>query len=725
MEEYIELRTALNQFRELFARKILKPEILNGKGDFLRKMRLSGEKWSDAEASKVYWIIKPYAHQLKMIGFDFARVPLVKLEVKRDQPVLKQISFIEPYFVIHTPYRVEIIDAIRKLTGRVYHSETKTWRVPVDQAQNILDFAAKFGFIIGNKADKIIRDIHTNVADSYKAEYVELGLPLKLQLFPFQTAGADYGIRNKRVIIADEMGLGKTVQSIATVLGTQTFPVLVICPKSLRYNWKDEWEKFTTRKAEVLTAKINKQLPEYLNLGLFDVLITNYEGIISYFAKEIQEIIQPTEGEIFEGCNVKYIGDPMIGIAPDDPRLKKMKVAKVERKIATVIFEKADKKKKIPETIMEIPIRELKKVRIIKKPILNGTEKLFRSVILDEGHECRNKTTMRYKAVRQVFIEKEVRLILTGTPIVKGPEDIGTLVELLGRIDEFGGYPEFIKTYTGFSVKEYSAQHRKRFDAARLQAMNVKLRASCFIRREKHQVLTELPDKFRQIIRVEIDNQPEYSVAWMDLMQYLVKINKSDKEIERALRAEMLVRLNILKQISARGKISAMKEFIEEALSPDEKIIVFTWFLETSATLKALFPGSVTITGSDSDEQIEINKRKFQEDQDCRMIIVSYKRGGMGHTLTAASKVAFLEMGWTYKDQVQAEDRAHRIGQKETVNCYYFLGKDTIDEDIYKIIDARREMEKNATGGTQDIETNTVDQLTSKLIREAQSESKK
>jgi len=719
MDQYSELRVALDQFRELFARRILSNDLIKDQAPFLHKMRLSTEQWTAPEASKVYWFIKPYSHKLKMIGYDFARVPLVKMDVKRDQVPLKQISYIDPYFVIHTPYRQEIIDAIRTLTGRIYHTESKTWRVPLDQSQNILDFAAKFGFLIGDKAGKMIRDIHTNVADSYKAEYVELGLPLKLPLFPFQTSGADYGIRNKRVIIADEMGLGKTVQSIATVLGTDSFPTLVICPKSLRYNWKDEWEKFTNRKAEVLTSKINKQLPEFMALQLYDVLITNYEGVITYFAKEIQEIIQATEGEIFEGCQVRYIGQPMLGIDPEDLRLKKMKVHSVEKRIAKVILEKGNKKKNEPDILIEIPIAELKKVRVIKKPILNGSEKLFRSVILDEGHECRNKTTMRYKAVSQVFKEKDIRLILTGTPIVKGPEDIGTLIELLGRMDEFGGYPEFIRTYTGFSIREYSKAHHKKFDSARLQAMNVKLRASCFIRREKHQVLTELPDKFRQLIRVEIDNQAEYSVAWLDLMQYLVKINKTDKEIERAMRAEMLVRLNILKQISARGKVSALKEFVEESLATDEKIIVFTWFLETSSALKAIFPGAVSITGQDSDEQVEINKRKFQEDPDCKMIIVSYKRGGMGHTLTASSKVAFLEMGWTYKDQVQAEDRAHRIGQKETVNCYYFLGKDTIDEDIYKIIDSRREMEKNATGGTADIETSTVDQLTTKLIRSA------
>jgi len=714
MEKYAELRDALNQFRELFRRKILPFDAINGNGDFLRRMRTTESPWTDSEASKVYWILKPYTERLKIVGCDFRRVPLVKMEVQRsEQPPVKQITFVEPYFVIHTPYRQEIIDAIRNLTGRIYHSETKTWRVPLDQAQNLLDFAAKFGFLIGNKAEKIMRDIHTNVADSYKSEYVELNLPLKLPLFPFQTAGADYAIRNKRVIIADEMGLGKTVQAIATTLGTGAFPALVICPKSLRYNWQDEWSKFTDHKAEVLNAKINKNLPEYLQMGVFDVVVTNYEGIVSYFAKEIQEVIQPTEGEIFEKCKVKYVGPPFEGFDKDDNRWKKMEVIQVDKSLVTVIFEKG--KKGIPDKTLVFSISDLKKVRIIKKPILNGTEKLFRTVILDEGHECRNKTTIRYKAVAQAFKEKEIRLILSGTPIVKGPEDIATLIELLGRIDEFGGYAEFIKTYTGLSVKDYGKAKNKKYDAARLQALNVKLRTSCFIRREKHQVLKELPDKFRQIIKVDIDTQTEYTTAWLDLMNYLVMKSRTSKEIERAMRAEMLVRLNILKQISGRGKISALKEFAE-SLPDGEKLIVFTWFLETSQALKKEFPLAVSITGQDTDEQVEANKKKFQEDPDCPMIIVSYKRGGMGHTLTASSKVVLLELGWTYKDQVQAEDRAHRIGQKESVNCYYILGKDTIDEDIYQIIESRREMEKNATGGTSDIETSTVDALTTKLI---------
>ena len=93
------------------------------------------------------------------------------------------------------------------------------------------------------------------------------------------------------------------------------------------------------------------------------------------------------------------------------------------------------------------------------------------------------------------------------------------------------------------------------------------------------------------------------------------------------------------------------------------------------------------------------------------IIICSIKAAGVGLTLTASSNVAFVEFPWTYADCCQCEDRAHRIGQKDSVTCYYFLGRRTIDEKVYRIIQEKKNIANAVTGSTEDIEENIVDMV--------------
>lgn len=72
------------------------------------------------------------------------------------------------------------------------------------------------------------------------------------------------------------------------------------------------------------------------------------------------------------------------------------------------------------------------------------------------------------------------------------------------------------------------------------------------------------------------------------------------------------------------------------------------------------------------------------------LIVCSIKAAGVGLTLTASSNVAFVELPYTYADCCQCEDRAHRIGQKDNVTCYYLLGKNTIDSVLYSLIHKKK-----------------------------------
>lgn len=324
---------------------------------------------------------------------------------------------------------------------------------------------------------------------------------------------------------------------------------------------------------------------------------------------------------------------------------------------------------------------------------------LFKSVVIDESHKCKSTKTQQSKFVEGICKGKEYILELTGTPVVNDNTDLIQQLKIMGRLEDFGGYKNYVERFCNGPKK-----------ASNLKELNWRLWSSCFFRREKAKVLTQLPDKTRQYIEMDITTRDEYRKAEADLINYLrVYKDKTDKEIEKSMRGEVMVRMGILKAISARGKIKAAAEFIHDVIDGGEKLIVFAFLKEVVMEMKSLFPEAVTVTGEDNARQKQAAVDKFQTDPECKLIILNYKSGGTGLTLTASSHVAFIEFPWTFSDCEQAEDRAHRNGQKNNVNCYYFLGKDTIDEYMYKVIQTKKDIANGVTGTDDVVKENVVD----------------
>ena len=324
---------------------------------------------------------------------------------------------------------------------------------------------------------------------------------------------------------------------------------------------------------------------------------------------------------------------------------------------------------------------------------------LFRSVIIDESHKCKSTKTQQSKFVEGICKGKEYILELTGTPVVNDNTDLIQQLKIMGRLEDFGGYKFFVDRYCDGLRK-----------SSNLRELNWRLWNTCFFRREKSKVLTQLPDKSRQYIEVDISTRREYEKAENDLIQYLRDYkNASDEKITKAMRGEVMVRMGILKSISARGKIKVFSEFIPDVIDGGEKLIVFAYLKDVVHELKKLFPDAVLVTGDENPTQKQISVDRFQNDPSCKLIILNYKSGGTGLTLTASSRVAFIEFPWTFSDCEQAEDRAHRNGQKNNVNCYYYLGKDTIDRYMYDVIQTKKSIANGVTGTDDVVKENMVD----------------
>lgn len=272
---------------------------------------------------------------------------------------------------------------------------------------------------------------------------------------------------------------------------------------------------------------------------------------------------------------------------------------------------------------------------------------MFKSVIIDEVHKCKDSKTLQAKFTKGICTGKEYILALTGTPVINKPKDLISQLGIIDQMTAFGGYSAFTNRYCA-GVNE----------ASNLRELNYRLNLTCFYRRDKQDVLKDLPDKMRQVAMCEISTRKEYIDAEQDLIKYLRDYKDADDEkVARSMRGEIMVRIGILKNISARGKLADVFEFIDDILESGEKLVVFAHLKEVISAIKAHYPKAVSVTGDDDMASRQQSVDGFQKNDNVKLIVCSIKAAGVGLTLTASSRVAFVELPWTAADTDQCEDR--------------------------------------------------------------------
>lgn len=351
-------------------------------------------------------------------------------------------------------------------------------------------------------------------------------------------------------------------------------------------------------------------------------------------------------------------------------------------------------------------------------------------VVLDECHAIKNHKAKRTQRAKELMKEVDYRILMSGTPLLNRPSELIAQLTAMGRLNDLGGWMHF--------AEHYCDAEKTRFGwdlsgAKNLNELHDKMRElGMYIRRTKHQVLTELPDKQRVTIPVELTNRREYDKAHKDLVGWLgeqaaevakeskaynvaVKalrgeaISDEDKErysdvikryqsVMAALKSEQLVRFEHLKKLSVEGKFAGVVQWVREFLEGGEKLVVFGHHTEYLTRLADEFNAPM-IVGDTSlvDRQKAVDA--FQNDENCRLIVGNIKAMGVGLTLTASCNVVFFELGWEPNSHDQAEDRCLRMGQKNAVSCWYLLGQDTIDEEIADLIEKKRKVTQAVIDG--------------------------
>ncbi|MFR3916676.1 MAG: DEAD/DEAH box helicase [Phocaeicola vulgatus] len=339
----------------------------------------------------------------------------------------------------------------------------------------------------------------------------------------------------------------------------------------------------------------------------------------------------------------------------------------------------------------------------LKDVVFNPQIQAFKSIIIDESHRVKDPSAQQTIFTKGLSVGKDWCILLSGTPVVNRPEDLIAQLSIMNRLGEFGGRAKFMADYCT-DPKDKTAE-----PAVPLSELSRQLYDTCMIRREKAKVLPQLPDKTRVDLYIEISNDKEYNLAAEDLAAYLQEYTEcTDWEIRRKMRMEALVKFMTLRSLATKGKIAQAVDFIRTFLDSGKKLIVFCSLHEIVDELQKVFPRAVTVTGRDSAVNKQASVDAFQNNPNVQLIICSIKAAGVGLTLTAASDVAFIELAWTYADCCQCEDRAHRIGQKDNVTCYYLLGRGTIDHTIYRLIHRKKSIANEIMNADDEIPTDEM-----------------
>nr|XP_011464335.1 PREDICTED: DNA annealing helicase and endonuclease ZRANB3 isoform X2 [Fragaria vesca subsp. vesca] len=471
-------------------------------------------------------------------------------------------------------------------------------------------------------------------------------LPKKLfdSLLPFQLEGVRFGLqRGGRCLIADEMGLGKTLQAIAIACCFMSEgSILVVCPAILRYSWAEELERW---------------LPFCLPADIH--LVFGHEN--------------------------------------NPANLKKWP---------------------------RIVVISYTMLHHLQKSMLDREWALL---IVDESHHvrCTKKKSepKEIQAVLDVARKVERVVLLSGTPSLSRPFDIFHQIDmlwpgLLGK-DKF----KFAETYCDAKfVRGVQGKIFQDFSkGTRLEELNMLLKQTVMIRRLKEHVLSQLPPKRRQIIQVVLKKSDIVSA------KAAIRVGKSCNE---DVSSEQLDEPNdnmgccISKQLSYQelgiAKLAGFREWLSihpviaesngvanlESDSSSHKMLIFAHHHKVLDGVQEFILQKeidfVRIDGNTLATDRQLAVRKFQLSTEVKIAVVGITAGGVGLDFSSATHVVFLELPQSPSLMLQAEDRAHRRGQTNAVNIYFFTGKDTIDESHWQYLNRSLSRVSSTTNGKYD-----------------------
>jgi SWI/SNF-related matrix-associated actin-dependent regulator 1 of chromatin subfamily A len=317
--------------------------------------------------------------------------------------------------------------------------------------------------------------------------------------------------------------------------------------------------------------------------------------------------------------------------------------------------------------------------------------KTFHVVIADESHYLKNYSAKRTQSLVPIISRARRVILLSGTPVLSRPVELYTQLAAI-RPDIFFSFKVFANRYCD-PKPQYN--HTDYTGASHIKELHTLLSNTVMIRRLKADVLTQLPPKRRQKVEIAVSQEHCRSIKKLYVevkrqKQFFAEtVEALGEEEARSATKKLETELFMSRayKLTGQAKVKGVCEYVAYLLQSDCKFIIFAHHLEILDSIeqqvikdKALY---IRIDGSTSQERRHKGIQAFQTMKDCRVAILGILAAGQGITLTAAATVVMAEMTWTPGIMIQAEDRAHRIGQERCVNIHYLYGPGTLDEYIW------------------------------------------
>jgi superfamily II DNA or RNA helicase len=317
----------------------------------------------------------------------------------------------------------------------------------------------------------------------------------------------------------------------------------------------------------------------------------------------------------------------------------------------------------------------------------------FSYIILDEAQVIKNAGSSTARAAR--LLQGRRRLALSGTPIENHLGELWSLFEFLNP-GMLGGVPFFRKCLKGTESLGEG-----------LRGLLARYLRPFILRRTKEQVAPELPAKVEQTVFCRLD--PGERRLYDELREYYrTSLQRSIKDVGfDKSKIQVLEALLRLRQAACHpglmdrkhagrssAKIDLLLQYLEDVLAEEHKALVFSQFTSLLAIVRDRLDrqGAVYeyLDGGTRDRARRVDR--FQQDPECRLFLISLKAGGLGLNLTAAEYVFLLDPWWNPASEAQAIDRTHRIGQDKKVFAYRLIAKDTVEEKVLELQQAKREL---------------------------------
>lgn len=311
---------------------------------------------------------------------------------------------------------------------------------------------------------------------------------------------------------------------------------------------------------------------------------------------------------------------------------------------------------------------------------------VFNVVVCDESHYVKSRKTKRTKACTPLVKSARFAMLVTGTPALNRPIELFSQLMMLR--------PMYVKNYTSYA-KRYCNGKTTPFGyddrgSSLGYELNWVLRKGFMVRRLKRDVLTQLPDKTRHTVWLEVKSDLLCDVEagfrkWKELNLSMYKL-PSGSEQQRLQMFERQKTISELFVATSTAKCEAIARWVVAALGEGRSFIFFAYHqVVLNAVEEAVADkyGYMRIDGSTPAKTRQANVEAFQSDETIRIAILSIMAAGTGVTLTRVSECVFGELFWVPGIMIQAEDRIHRISQTERCDIYYLLGTDTLDTYVH------------------------------------------